>query len=86
MGWFFWFGTIHVCRNLEHGRPNTKYRSILLPNAESENVSADSVFHLDAFLYDDELEQSLVDEGRISRAVCKKCGSRDTQPMSKCQS
>ena len=49
---------------------------------ESEEVSAESVFHLDAFLYDDELEQSLVEEGKIPRAFCKKCGSRDTQPIS----
>ena len=55
----------------------------ILHIAESENVSADSVFHLDAFLYDDELEQSLLDEGKISRTVCKKCRSRDTQPLSK---
>ena len=51
--------------------------------AESENVSADSVFHLDAFLYDDELEQRLVEEGAIPRALCNKCGSRDTTPISK---
>ena len=41
------------------------------------------MFHLDAFLYDDELEQSMIDDGLIPRAVCKKCGSRDTQPLSK---
>ena len=51
--------------------------------AESENVSADSVFHLDAFLYDDELEQRLVEEGAIPRALCNKCGSKDTTPISK---
>merc|ERR1711884_131574 len=48
---------------------------------ESENVSADSVFHLDAFLYDDELEQRLVEEGAIPRAICNKCGSKDTTPI-----
>jgi hypothetical protein len=45
-------------------------------------VTPASVFHLDAFLYDDEDEQRLVDEGKISRAVCKKCGSKDTEAIS----
>ena len=40
------------------------------------------MFHLDAFLYDDELEQRLIDDGSIARAVCNKCGSKDTQPLS----
>jgi hypothetical protein len=47
----------------------------------SESVTPASVFHLDAFLYDDEDEQRLVDEGKISRAVCKKCGSKDTEAI-----
>ena len=45
-----------------------------------------SVFHLDAFLYDEADEDRLVEEGKISRAVCTKCGSKELVPTSECPS
>ncbi len=37
--------------------------------------------NVDAFLFDEEDEERLVREGRLSRAFCRKCGSRDTEML-----
>ena len=38
--------------------------------------------HVDAFLYDDERVDELVENGQISRSFCTSCGSRETRPLS----
>ena len=35
--------------------------------------------HVDAFLYDEDEEEALVEEGKITRAICNACGSTDTK-------
>ena len=58
--------------------------SIVYPTVgEDAGLNPGNSVHVDAFLYDDELEQRLVEEGAIPRALCNKCGSRDTTPISK---
>ena len=53
--------------------------SALLPS-ESVRTEANTV-SVDAFLVDEEDEQRLVEEGRLSRAFCRKCGSRNTEML-----
>lgn len=37
--------------------------------------------HVDAFLYDEEMVDSLCEEGKMSRNFCLSCGSHRTAPM-----
>eukprot|EP00048_Salpingoeca_helianthica_P018634 m.242657 g.242657 ORF g.242657 m.242657 type:complete len:331 (+) comp25986_c0_seq1:153-1145(+) len=46
----------------------------------SECTAANTV-HVDGFLYDDDEVDVLVDEGKLTRALCTACGSRATQPL-----
>lgn len=39
--------------------------------------------HVDAFLYDDEIIDSLCEEGKMSRNYCLACGSHKTAPLGK---
>lgn len=39
--------------------------------------------HVDAFLYDDEIIDSLCEEGKMSRNYCLTCGSHQTAPLGK---
>lgn len=56
--------------------------SILVPK-KGENADCDpaTTVHVDAFLYDDEAIDELVEQGRLSRSYCKACGSHDTAPL-----
>nr|XP_037287484.1 uncharacterized protein LOC119180394 [Rhipicephalus microplus] len=56
--------------------------SILVPK-QGENADCDpaTTVHVDAFLYDDEAIDELVEQGRLSRSYCKACGSHDTAPL-----
>ena len=58
--------------------------NILYPTegADADVTPANSV-HLDAFLYDEEEEERLVQEGKLSRYACKRCGSKETEQLSK---
>ncbi len=46
-----------------------------------QGCTPDNTVHVDAFLYPDDLVDRLVDEGRMSRAVCVDCGSRNTRML-----
>lgn len=56
--------------------------SILVPK-QGENADCDpaTTVHVDAFLYDDDAIDELVEQGRLSRSYCKACGSHDTAPL-----
>uniref|UniRef100_A0A131YY66 Methyltransferase type 11 domain-containing protein n=1 Tax=Rhipicephalus appendiculatus TaxID=34631 RepID=A0A131YY66_RHIAP len=56
--------------------------NIIVPK-KGENADCDpaTTVHLDAFLYDDEAIDELVEEGKLSRSYCKACGSHDTAPL-----
>jgi hypothetical protein len=47
---------------------------------DSTLTSVNSV-HLDAFLYDEEGEEALVQEGLLSRSYCQDCGSRNIEDL-----
>lgn len=49
---------------------------ILLPEDQESTM-----VHVDAFLYDDEAIDELVDAGQFSRNYCKKCGSKNVAPL-----
>ncbi|KAK2702579.1 hypothetical protein QYM36_018812 [Artemia franciscana] len=48
------------------------------PNSD---CNATNTVHVDAFLYDDDLLDSLVEDGKLSRSYCKDCGSKNTSPL-----
>ena len=55
-------------------------RSLKLQNADCTKTTT---IHVDAFLYDDEAIDDLVDAGRLSRNYCKQCGSHQVAALSK---
>ena len=52
---------------------------IKLQNADCTSMTT---LHVDAFLYDDEAIDDLVEEGKLSRHYCKKCGSHQVAALS----
>ena len=50
-----------------------------LPSEVIKSSSDPSVVHVDAFLYDEDEEEVLVEEGKITRAICNVCSSTDTK-------
>ncbi len=46
--------------------------------APSSVDDPEGVISVDAFLYDEEQEERLVEEGVLPRARCNRCGSKDT--------
>lgn len=42
------------------------------------------MIHVDAFLYDDDVVDSLCEEGKMSRSYCTECGSYKTAALGKC--
>jgi len=48
---------------------------------EDVGLNSENTLTLDSFLYDEELEESLVQEGVISRSRCITCGSRDIEDL-----
>ncbi|KAK6112489.1 hypothetical protein QQG55_47900 [Brugia pahangi] len=45
------------------------------------DCSRDITVHVDAFLYDDDDVDELVDQGALSREYCAKCGCREIMPL-----
>ena len=45
---------------------------------QDEGYTPENTVHVDGFLYDDDEVDRLCDEGKMSRAVCSDCGSRNT--------
>lgn len=56
--------------------------NIIVPK-KGENADCDpaTTVHVDAFLYDDNAIDELVEEGKLSRNYCKACGSREIAPL-----
>jgi hypothetical protein len=50
---------------------------------DNSNCLPECTLHVDAFLYDDDDVEELVEQGQISRNFCCDCGSRKTTPFSK---
>ncbi|XP_041352005.1 uncharacterized protein LOC121370677 isoform X2 [Gigantopelta aegis] len=48
------------------------------PNADCDSSTT---VHVDAFLFEEDIIDQLVDEGRLSRNYCTKCGSREVKPL-----
>lgn len=48
---------------------------------EDVGLTQTNTTHLDAFLYDEDREEMLVQEGAISRSVCCDCGSRNIEDL-----
>jgi len=56
--------------------------SILHPTiGDDSNLTAVNSVHLDAFLYDEDGEEALVQEGLLSRSYCQDCGSRNIEDL-----
>jgi len=48
---------------------------------DDSTLNAGNSVHLDAFLYDEEGEELLVQEGLLSRSFCQDCGSRNIEDL-----
>ena len=46
-----------------------------------QDLESHKYLHLDAFLYDEEEEERLVEEGKLARNFCQDCGSRNIQEL-----
>jgi len=56
--------------------------SIVHPTiGEDSSLNAVNSVHLDAFLYDEDGEEALVQEGLLARSYCKDCGSRNIEDL-----
>ncbi|CAH1792661.1 unnamed protein product [Owenia fusiformis] len=55
--------------------------TLVPPGAQIEDCDAATSLHVDAFLYDEDTLDTLVDEGKISRNFCTKCGSHEVKPL-----
>ncbi|RKO89247.1 S-adenosyl-L-methionine-dependent methyltransferase, partial [Blyttiomyces helicus] len=49
--------------------------------SQFDNYSPENTVHVDAFLFDEEAVDELVEEGKLSRNMCLDCGSKNTQPL-----
>ncbi|VDK64204.1 unnamed protein product [Onchocerca ochengi] len=45
------------------------------------DCNRDTTVHVDAFLYDDDDVDELVDQGKLSREYCAQCGCREIMPL-----
>ena len=56
--------------------------NIVFPTlGEDSCLSATNSVHVDAFLYDEALEEELVQEGSLQRSYCKECGSKNIEDL-----
>ncbi|KAK2149332.1 hypothetical protein LSH36_455g06103 [Paralvinella palmiformis] len=56
--------------------------TIIYPNTgDNADCTKTTTIHVDAFLYDDEAIDDLVDAGRLSRNYCKQCGSHQVAAL-----
>lgn len=59
-----------------------KSESIVYPTVgEDANLNSSNCAHVDAFLYDEDGEEALVQEGLLSRSYCADCGSRNIEDL-----
>jgi len=56
--------------------------NIVFPTlGEDSCLSSTNSVHVDAFLYDEDAEEELVEEGSLQRSYCKDCGSRNIEDL-----
>jgi len=56
--------------------------SIIHPvKGEDAGLNSTNCVHVDSFLYDEDGEEALVQEGKLDRAYCLDCGSRNTEEL-----
>lgn len=69
-------------RTIVPGNAVLPSENIIVPK-KGENADCDpaTTVHVDAFLYDDNAIDELVEEGKLSRNFCKACGSREIAPL-----
>lgn len=69
-------------RSVVPGNAVLPSENIIVPK-KGENADCDpaTTVHVDAFLYDDQAIDELVEEGKLSRNYCKACGSHETAPL-----
>lgn len=53
---------------------------VFIQNADCD---PNTTVHVDAFLYDEDTIDDLVDEGKMSRNYCTNCLSKQVKPLSK---
>ncbi|XP_064461339.1 uncharacterized protein LOC135371209 [Ornithodoros turicata] len=59
-----------------------KSENILWPTqGENADCHPETTVHVDAFLYDDDDIDDLVEQGKLHRSYCGACGSRDIVPL-----
>lgn len=59
-----------------------KSESIVFPTVgEDASLNSSNTVHVDAFLYDEDDEEALVQEGLLSRNYCADCGSRNIEDI-----
>jgi len=46
-----------------------------------DGLTPDNTIHLDSFLYDEADEDLMIEDGQLSRAFCKDCGSKNTEEI-----
>ncbi|XP_033733727.1 uncharacterized protein LOC117322893 isoform X2 [Pecten maximus] len=55
---------------------------ILTPvSGPNSDCDPSTTVHVDAFLYDDDVIDSLCDDGKMSRNYCQQCGSKEISPL-----
>ncbi|XP_055954757.1 uncharacterized protein LOC126809738 [Patella vulgata] len=60
----------------------TNTETILVPKVgPNADCDPDITVHVDAFLYDEKGIDHLVDQGKLNRNFCTRCGSQDVQPL-----
>ncbi|QQP35622.1 Uncharacterized protein FKW44_023897, partial [Caligus rogercresseyi] len=51
----------------------------VLPSEAIAHPEANAYLHLDAFLYDEEDEERLLEEGKLPKGICADCGSKNNR-------
>ncbi|XP_069671515.1 uncharacterized protein [Periplaneta americana] len=56
--------------------------TIRIPDTgKNADCTPQHMLHVDAFLYNDDLVDTLCEEGQLARSYCLQCGSRNTRPL-----
>lgn len=76
----------HVLRTIANDIKSLVPQSAILPTEgievpEKEDLGGAPSVHVDAFLYEDDDIDQLVEEGKLSRNICKDCHSQNVVPL-----
>ncbi|XP_040574886.1 uncharacterized protein [Lepeophtheirus salmonis] len=53
----------------------------VMPSESIHHPDSEDFLHLDAFLYDEEDEEKLVEDGKLPKQICGDCGSKNTRQI-----